>query len=80
METDSRVRNLVRLCRRRIEEHGLGNDPDFEASPGEFALALVERGVLSITQGNRYDVAIPSMARWLGTSADGRRSAGGRPD
>ena len=72
--------NLVKLCRKRIEEHGLDNDPDFEASPGEFASALVERGVLSITQGNRYDVAIPSMARWLGISADGRRPAGGRPD
>ena len=60
--------NLVKLCREQIEKYGLDNDPDFEASPGEFALALVERGVLSITQGNRYDVAIPSMARWLGIS------------
>lgn len=72
--------NLVKLCRKQIERYGLDNDPDFEASPGEFALALVERGVLSITQGNRYDVAILSMARWLGISADGIRPAGGRFD
>ena len=64
--------NLVKLCRKQIEQHGLDDDPDFEASPGDFASALVERGVLAISRGERYDLAIPSMARWLGTATGGR--------
>ena len=72
--------HLVKLCRKQIEKHGLDNDPDFEASPGEFASALVERGVLAITPGNHYDAAIPSMTRWMGVSANGRTPRGGRLD
>ena len=72
--------NLAKLCRTHIEQHGLDDDPDFEASPSEFASALVERGVLAITEDNRYDVAIPSLARWLGITGDGKQASGGRLD
>lgn len=56
---------LTKLCRRELERQGLDDDPDFEPTPREFAAALLERGVLSLTPDDRYDVAIPSMARWL---------------
>ena len=56
---------LTKLCRRELEREGLDDDPDFEPTPREFAAALLERGVLSLTPDDRYDVAIPSMARWL---------------
>lgn len=57
---------LTKVCRNELERQGLNNDPDFEVTPKEFAASLVERGVLSLTPGRRYDVAIPSMAQWLG--------------
>ena len=56
---------LTKLCRDEIGRQGLDNDPDFEVTPKEFAATLVERGVLSLTS-RRHDVAIPSMAQWLG--------------
>ena len=57
--------DLIGLCENRLA----GSQP---AYPGlksetgeEFAKALVERGVLSPRAGERYEVAIPSMAEWL---------------
>ena len=45
----------------------MADNPNFGATSGEFADALVERGVLAFTPDRRYDVAIPSMCRWLGS-------------
>ncbi len=56
---------LADLCEDELQQSGLAANPNFDATSGEFAAALVERGVLSITPDGRYDVAIPSMARWL---------------
>ena len=55
---------LADLCEDELQQSGLAANPNFDATSGEFAAALVERGVLSITPDGRYDVAIPSMARW----------------
>lgn len=57
---------LTKLCRREIEAHGLDRDPDFDTTPGEYANLLVEKGVLAFNRRGPLDVAIPSMARWLG--------------
>ncbi len=40
---------------------GLDQDPKFRSDAEEFAIALLERGVVAITHGGSYDVAIPSM-------------------
>ena len=67
---------LVKLCRRELQRAGLLENPDLAITPAEFANALVERGVLSIipdassfVSGNRYAVAIPSLAEWISKSA-----------
>lgn len=67
---------LVKLCRRELESAGLLENPDLAITPAEFANALVERGVLSIipdassfVSGNRYAVAIPSLAEWISEAA-----------
>ena len=60
--------DLEGLCEEAISRLGLDKERRFRASPEEFAAALVERGVLAISPGGGYDVAIPSMFEWL-TSA-----------
>ena len=67
---------LAKLCRNEIERQGLDRDPDFEMPPREFAATLVERGVLSRTSEGRYDVAIPSMVRWLAELSEGSEPPG----
>ena len=64
---------LTKICRAEAQRLGLDEDPDFEVSPREFAAAMVEKGVLAFAPDRRYDVAIPSMARWLGISGTGGR-------
>ena len=53
------------LCRDRINDAvEAGSLP--EAIPfAEFADNLIEKGVLSVVPGGRYEVAIPSMLTWL---------------
>ena len=63
-----RMYDLEGLCEEVISGMGLDTDHRFRASPEEFANALVERGVLAISPGGWYDIAIPSMLDWL-TSA-----------
>ena len=70
---------LTKICRSEAERLGLDVDPDFEVAPREFAAAMVEKGVLAFAPDRRYDVAIPSMARWLGISGDGRKARWSRP-
>ena len=60
---------LADLCADEIERSGLADNPNFGATSGEFADALVEQGVLAFTPDRHYDVAIPSMGRWLGCSS-----------
>lgn len=62
---------LARLCRSEIERSGLDGDPDFCATPGEFADKLIEKGVLAFAPDGRLDVPIPSMATWLGVESTG---------
>lgn len=64
-ERPSTTPALTKLCRDEVGRQGLGDDPDFDATPKGFAATLVERGVLAVSSDRRYDVAIPSMARWL---------------
>ncbi|MDE0420545.1 MAG: hypothetical protein OXK76_06610 [Gammaproteobacteria bacterium] len=66
---------LIKLCRRELERAGLLEDPDLAVAPTEFARMPIERGVLSIVPdsssfaaGNRYAVAIPSLAEWISKS------------
>ncbi len=66
---------LTKLCRNEVQRQGLANDPDFEVTPRRFASTLVERGVLSLAPDRRYDVAIPSMAQWLGDLSGDRGTA-----
>ena len=56
---------LRRLCRNVMERPEVADDPEFDASPKEFAALLIQRGVLSVAPDGRYDVAIPSMGDWL---------------
>ena len=58
---------LADLCEEEIERSGLNDNPNFNCTFGEFATGLVENGVLT-TKGDTYEVAIPSMARWLAVS------------
>ena len=57
--------DLIGLCENLLA----GSQPAYpglkSATGGEFAKALVERGVLSPRADERYEVAIPSMAEWL---------------
>lgn len=53
------------LCRRVMERPEVTGDPEFDASPREFAALLIQRGMLSVAPDGRYDVAIPSMGDWL---------------
>lgn len=64
-ERPSTTPALTKLCRDEVGRQGLSDDPDFDATPKGFAATLVERGVLAVSSDRRYDVAIPSMARWL---------------
>ena len=66
-----RMYDLEGLCEDVISHMGLDKDRRFRASPEEFADALIERGVVSISPDGWYDVAIPSMFDWL-TSASAR--------
>lgn len=60
-----RMYDLEGLCEEVISRMELDKDRRFRASPEEFADALVERGVVAISPGGWYDVAIPSMLDWL---------------
>ena len=61
---------LADICGEEIHRAGLDDNPNFKATPDGIASLLLERGVLAIGPDNRYDVAIPSMAQWLGISQD----------
>ena len=56
---------LADLCEDEIQRSGLADNPNFGATSGEFAAALVEQGVLAFAPDCRYDLAIPSMGRWF---------------
>ena len=56
---------IAELCWNEQLRQGLDSNPRFKPTPEEFAAALLERGVLSFTPEGHYDVAIPSMVRWL---------------
>ena len=56
---------LADLCEDEILRSGLADNPNFGATSGEFADALVEQGVLAFAPDCRYDLAIPSMRRWF---------------
>lgn len=64
-----RMFDLEGVCEDEIERMGLDKVRRFRTTPEEFATALVERGVLAISPGGWYDVAIPSMAEWMGIGA-----------
>ena len=76
--------DLLGLCERMLD----GAQPAYpglrEVSGGEFADALVEKGVLSRSGDGPYDTTIPSMADWLeelettGRARDGNRNGGRR--
>ena len=56
-----RMYELEGVCEDVIADMGLDKDGRFRTDAEEFAKTLVERGVLAITPGGSYDVAIPSM-------------------
>ena len=62
---------LADICGEETRRLGLDGNENFKVAPVQVASLLLERGVLAFTPDHRYDVAIPSMARWLGISADG---------
>ena len=64
-----RMYDLEGLCEEVILRMDLDKDRRFRASPDEFADALVERGIVAISPGGWYDVAIPSMLDWLASIA-----------
>jgi len=48
--------------------------------PSNNAIVNIERGVLTFAHDRRYEVAIPSMARWLGVSHGRKKPTGGGLD
>ena len=64
-ERPQRLFDLEGLCEAEIGRMGLDRERRFRATPEEFAVALVERGVLAITPEGWYDIAIPSMGEWI---------------